>query len=770
MDMSMDETPSISQMALLGSYVPRRCGIGTFTKDLHDAIASNTDARTMVIAMDDRPEGYAYPPEVRFQIQANRLKDYQTAAEMLNINKVDLVCVQHEFGIYGGRAGEDVVAFLRDVRMPVLTTLHTVLDDPGREQEAAMRKLINHSDRLVVMCETAQQILQDGYDVPSGRIEVIGHGIPDMPFTDTAFYKDQFGLEGRPTMLTFGLLSPGKGLELVIKALPKIVEQHPDFTYVVLGAIHPHVYKKDGNAYLISLQRLAERLGVRDNVIFHTRYVSIEELCGYLGASDFFVTPYPNKKQIVSGALAYALGAGKSVLSTPYWYAEEMLAEDRGRLFPFGDSDALAREINALMADPAATAAMRKNAYMYCRPMVWSEVGKRYYRLGQEVLHERAEKPKPVFHSRVTAPETSELPLVNLKHLRTLTDDTAIFQHAVFDVPNRFHGYCSDDTARALVAAVLHQDVTGDNEALPLAKIYLSFLHHAFNWETGRFRNFMSYDRAWLEEEGSEDVHGRCIWGLGLAASLSSDDGVMGLSSYLFSQAIQTVDTLTAPRAWAFALVGIHAYLRRFSGDSVVRRTREQLARQLHQAFVDNASEDWPWLEDYVTYDNAKLPHALILSGQWLPDSDMLDQGLESLEWLCDQQLNEEGRVSLIGNDGWMTRDGRRARFDQQPVDAMALVEACAEAHRSTQDAKWARRAHLFLGWFLGNNDTESMLYNSGSRGCRDGLQIDGPNLNEGAESTLAWLIALLNMHQLRRESATGVSRDVKELAPVEQT
>lgn len=747
----------LQTLALLGTYVPRQCGIGTFTKDLREALALKKDLRTMVLAMDDTQSGYPYPPEVRFQIQASRFKDYQVAADLLNINQIDAVLVQHEFGIFGGRAGDHVIALLRKLRMPTMVTLHTVLAQPNSEQMAVMRELIALSDRLVVMCSKAVGILTDVYKAPAQKITVIPHGIPDVPFTDPAFFKDQFDFEGRPTLLTFGLLSPGKGLEVVIEALPTIAKRHPEVVYVILGAIHPHVFKSSGNSYLASLELLAEKRGVRDHVVFHNRFVNQDELCRYLGAADVFITPYPNKAQITSGTLAYAMGAGKAVVSTPYWYAEEMLAEDRGRLFPFGDSSRLAELVNELLDDPVACAAMRKRAYLHCRPTVWKEVGRSYARLARAVLRERAHHPRPVSQFHVSLADTAALPEVSVTHLREMTDDTGILQHAVYATPDRNHGYCADDNARALVAATLYQEVTGDESLVPLAGIYLAFLHHAYNPATRRFRNFMSYGRTWQEEVGSEDVHGRSLWALGLTTALGSNNALLSLANRLFCNALESMEAIHSPRSWAFALVGIHAYLRRFSGDSFARRMRDQLALRLYELFTRNSTPDWPWCEEAVTYDNAKLPHALILSGQWMPHADMLSQGLRSLDWLVRQQIGESGRISLIGNQGWMTRSGQRARFDQQPVEAMSMVEACAEAYHCTGEPQWRERARSFLNWFLGNNDTESMLYDSETGGCRDGLHANGPNLNQGAESTLAWLVALLSLTQLRRGYATGI-------------
>ena len=744
----------VQTFALLGTYVPRRCGIATFTKDLRDALVAEGERyQTQVVAVDDIPAGYAYPEEVRFQIRAGSIQDYGVAADLLNINQIDVAVIQHEFGIYGGRAGDHVLALMRNLRMPVITTLHTALTEPSPQQAAVMRELTLISDRLVVMCDRAVQILRDVYKTPRSKIAVIPHGIPDVPFVDSAFYKDQFGLEGRTILLTFGLLSPGKGLETAIEALPAIVERHPDVVYVILGAVHPHIFKREGNTYLASLQRLAQKRGVREHVAFHSRYVSLDELCRYLGAADMYLTPYTNKAQIVSGALAYAMGAGKAVISTPYWYAEEMLADGRGRIVPFDDPDALAEAAVALLDNPVQRDAMRKRAYMRCRNMVWKEVARQYILLANDILKERNRNPKPVFCFGAERTDITTLPDIDTSHLRRLTDDTGVLQHAIYAVPDRTHGYCTDDNSRALVAAVNYYDLTGDDSVLDLTNTYLSFLHHAFDADAKRFRNFLSYDRQWLDETLCEDAHGRSIWALGAVVAEAPNDAMLSFASRLFYSAVESVESLRSPRAWAFALIGMHTYLERFSGDAFVRRARATLANRLHEQYVRNASPEWPWCEDSLTYCNARLPHALILSGQWLPDQKMLEQGLRSLEWLVRLQVDESGQVSLIGNNGWLERSGARARFDQQPVDALALVEACAEAYRHTQDPVWRTRAERCFGWFLGNNDTQSVLYDYATGGCRDGLHANGPNLNEGAESTLAWLIALLDIHRLHQKA-----------------
>ena len=762
----------VQTVALLGSYTPRQCGIGTFTKDLRDALADELgDGATLVVAMDDQGGTYDYPPEVRFQIPQHKQSAYLPPADLLNINQIDVCLIQHEYGIFGGNDGSHVLDFARDLRMPIITTLHTVLPNPSPGQRAVLREIVKVSDRVVVMSRSAEQILTDVYGAKPTRIAYIPHGIQDVPFVDPNYFKDQFGVEGRKVILTFGLLGPGKGLEVVLRAMPKVVESHPEVVYIILGATHPHIVRKEGHAYRHSLERLVEELGIENNVVFHNRYVSLEELNGYIGVADVYVTPYPNPQQITSGTLAYAMGAGKPVVSTPYLYAKEMLGEGRGRLFDFGNSDQLADQLIGLFDDEQERTAIRTRAYKFARPMVWKEVARSYIALANQVLSERAVFPKQIRFQRALASDVESTPELNLAHLHRLTDGVGIFQHAIYSTPDRNHGYCIDDNARALIAALSAYDLTKDEAVLPLIDTYLSFIHHGFNEPERRFRNFMSYDRRWLEDVGSEDVHGRAIWALGHAVKLAPTDAISSLAMRLMVPAMEKLETFTSPRAWAFALIGIEDYLVRYSGDTHARRVRQMLATRLFEHFKANSDDTWPWLEDTLTYDNAKLPHALLVAGKGMNDGPMVAQGLKSLEWLVHQQIISN-RVSLIGNHGWLDRKGNRARFDQQPVEAMATAEACAEAYRLTGDDAWYDRARRFLDWFTGENDTGSALYDYQTGGCRDGLSPGGPNQNQGAESTLAWLIALVTVMDLNRtrtieanESVSGSIDDDAEVA-----
>lgn len=744
-------------VAVIGNYLPRKCGIATFTSDLVKAISARSpETDCWAVAMNDKPEKYNYPKKVRFEIDQHKLVDYRLAAEFLNIHQVDAVCLQHEFGIFGGPAGSHVLELLEELSAPVVTTLHTVLTEPEKQYRSVMMRLARLSDRLVVMSHRAVDILHSVYNIPRHKISYIPHGIPDMPFADSNYYKEHFGLLGRKVLLTFGLLSPNKGIEYVIQGLPKVVERIPDLHYVVLGATHPHIKETEGERYRQKLKNMVQELGLEDNVEFKNQFVTQEELCNYLLATDLYVTPYVNKAQITSGTLAYAMGTGKAVISTPYWYAEEMLGEDRGMLVPFRDSGALAEAINELLENDIQRHQIRKNAYDFSRKATWKQVAQCYTEVFNEVRSERNRRPQPFLSENDTSADSfsySELPAFKLDHMLSLTDDTGILQHATYTVANRSHGYCTDDNARALVVAAQAKSILKINPVRmnDLCNRYLGFLHHAFNPATGRFRNFMSYDRRWLEDIGSEDAHGRALWGLGMAVELLDRKEQLHLASKLFQEAATAAGIFTSPRAVAFSIIGIHSYLQTFSGDTETRRILNKLADWLYAKFEENSTEEWPWLEDKITYANGKLPHALLLAGHLTKNNDMIKTGLNALDWLLDIQT-ETGHLSPIGNQGWFVKDGVKARFDQQPLEAHSLVEASIAAYHITKDQRWLDRMLLCFNWFLGKNDLNLPLFDARSGGCRDGLESNNANQNQGAESTLAWLQSLQALYQLSAE------------------
>jgi glycosyltransferase involved in cell wall biosynthesis len=739
------------RIAFLGASLPRLCGIATFTHDLCEAVAVAAPAsQCFAGAVNDRIEVYDYPSRVRFELDEKDLDSYRRAADFLNFNNADVLCVQHEFGIYGGSAGSHLLALLKEVRMPVVTTLHTVLREPNAARQKVMEELLRRSDRLVVMARKGAEILRETYGVPDTKVDIIPHGIPDMPFIDSSFYKAQFGVEGRTVLLTFGLIGPGKGIEYAIEALPEIMKWHPNVVYLVLGVTHPHLVAREGESYRLGLERLAEDRGVKEHVIFYNRFVSLDDLKEFIGATDIYLTPYLNEAQITSGTLAYVFGAGKAVVSTPYWHAQELLADGRGILVPFRDPYAIAEGVRAFLDDPARLQETREKAYQIGREMIWPAVAQRYIESFQRARTERRAAPRSAFAGWTLASRPYNLPPLRLDHIVRMSDGTGIIQHATFNVPNFNEGYCTDDNARAFILCNL-LDELGDrppSENLDrLATIYLAFLSAAMNRETGRFRNFMSHGRQWLEDSGSEDSHARALWAAGTGAARSRNEGHRKLAAHLFERGLSVVESFSSPRAWAFALLGIHEYLRPLPGHSIVKALREVLTLKLIGLWKNCATENWPWFESSATYENARLCQALLLSGQWMAHAEAREIGLKSLGWLASVQKTQAGHFRPIGSNGFYERDGAHAYFDQQPVEAQAMVSACLEAFRATQDGSWSREAKRAFEWFLGRNDLGLPLYDSSSGGCSDGLHQDRVNENQGAESTLAFHLSLAEMN-----------------------
>jgi len=745
----LKETSKILKIAFVGDHLPRKCGIATFTSDLLSSVAhACPHCQCFAVSVNDIPGGYEYPDVVRFEIEEQDLSSYLRAADFLNISNVDIVCLQHEFGIYGGPAGGHILALLRELRMPVVTTLHTLLPEPEPDQRRVMEGLISLSTRLVVMADRGRQMLEDIYQAPPAKIDLILHGIPDVGFVDPTYFKDQFGVEGKVVLLTFGLLSPNKGIEYVLNALPGILREFPDVVYIVLGATHPNELREHGEAYRLSLEILAKKNKIDKNVIFYNQFVDLENLKEFIGAADLYITPYLNEKQITSGTLSYAFGAGKAVVSTPYWHATDLLAEERGVLVPFADAPAITREVTALLRDDTRRNAMRKNAYRLGRDMIWSNVAQLYMNSFEGSRLEVAAAPsRKSLVTKTLDQKPRELPVTNLGHLWRMTDSTGLYQHANFSIPNFSEGHCTDDNARAFILAVLldEQGEDPDNMRM-LATTSAAFLNHAFDMKTKRFHNHLSFDRRWVDEQGSEDCQGRALWALGIGVGRSPFRSFQMMAGQLFALALPALVGFTSPRAWAFGLIGIHEYLRRLSGDSLVTQIRETLTCRLMKLFDAASHPDWQWFEEELSYDNAKLAHALILSGQATGQQAVLERGLRALRWLTELQMSEQGHFRPIGSNGFYRRGGVRATFDQQPIEAQATVSACLEAFRATSDIWWYEQAQSAFDWFIGSNDLGLEVYSPETGGCRDGLHVDRVNSNQGAESTLAFLLSLAEM------------------------
>lgn len=764
------QAPSLHRVAFLGNHPPRMCGLATFTGDLCAAVAGALpDAECFVMAMTEAGAHYAYPPEVWLDIAENDLRSYRRAATFLEDVNADVLCVQHEYGIFGDADGERILALLARASMPVVATLHTVLDSPTPGQFRVMQGIIRHSGHLVVMTERAKRILASVHGAATDRITVIPHGIPElatqMPATG---HKAEFDAVGRTVLLTFGLLSPGKGIEQAIRAMPAIVAKRPDVLYLVLGATHPNVLRSDGEAHRNTLKSLAAELGVGDHVRFLDRFVDLPTLTRAIAAADIYLTPYLNEAQSVSGTLAYSFGMGKAVVSTPYWHAAELLAEGRGVLVPFADPAAIAGAVTGLLDDPERLRRMRDGAFAMGNEMRWPRIGERYRAVFEqmrlEAPHHRrrlaaAVPPEqPRLAMRRTSAPGDPLPALNFTHLARMLDPTGIAQHATLSIPDRSHGYCLDDNARGLILATLLPSQDQDSAAATPPDLFgntAAFVQHAWDAETGRFRNFMAYDRRWLEAAGSDDSHGRAVWSIGTVAAQADDASHRSWAHGLLERALPPVLTLTSLRAWAFGLLGAIEALAVRPGDRRLMRLRTLLAEKLVDHLRGSRRPGWTWFEDILSYDNARLPQALIAAGHQAGIVAWVDEGTEALAWLCDIQRAEAGHFRPIGSEGFWRRGGERAIHDQQPLEAAATVAACLTAWRSSGDGTWLTEAERAFAWFVGDNDLGLPLHDARTGGCHDGLLCDRVNRNQGAESTLAFLMAAHEMQAARAEASS---------------
>lgn len=713
--------------------------------------------------MSDRDD-YVYPKRVRHQIAESDHGSYAPAADFLNRRGYDVLSVQHEYGIFGGEAGSHLMSLVRSAKMPIVTTLHTVLREPSPSQKTVMDELLQLSERVVVMSQRAVGILADVHDVCPDKVDLIPHGIPEIPESAGKALREKLGIDG-PMILTFGLLSPDKGIQYVIGAMPKIVAELPGATYVVVGATHPHVRASSGEVYRESLAALAKDLGVASNVRFVDRFVPTEELVQYLAAMDVYVTPYLNPKQITSGTLAYSVGAGKAVISTPYAYAEELLAEGRGMLVPFRDAEGIADAVLRMQADPEARQEMGRRAAEFGKHMLWPEVGKSYLKSFSKAKRDSAERLRLlVLEPMVAASSPETLPEMRLGHLCDLTDDTGILQHATFTVPNRSEGYCVDDNARALLfTAYLETESPLPERLATHQSRYLSFVQHAYNPVNGRFRNFMGYSRGWLESAGSEDSHGRSLWALGAIVGRCRDEGRREAAQAAFEKGVAAMDAATSPRTWAYGVLAADEFLRAVPDEPSAWVLRQTMAERIWRQYELCQSGDWPWFEQSLTYANARLPQALILAGEALENREMAKAGLKSLAWLMNLQTGSIGVFAPIGTNGFYVRGGDRAVFDQQPLEAWSSMSACLTAHRVTGNPIWLDEARRAFRWFLGQNILGKPLYDKSTGGCHDGLHDDRVNRNQGAESTLSFLCALTEL----RQATTPAPAAKSTVAPV---
>ncbi|AKB21879.1 glycosyltransferase family 4 protein [Methanosarcina sp. WH1] len=776
------------RVLFIGTYVPKECGIATFTFDLLNSVSGvHDDIHCEVIALNDPSENHNYPEEVVFQIERDKLEDYYRAADFINQSDADIVCLQHEFGLFWGNAGDYIFALLSGINKPVITTMHTVIREPEPEYRTSTEKLIQYSEKLVVMSQTAVDMLKDVYKVPDEKIEIIFHGLPDYPFDNCSKYKQMLNLKGTPLILTFGLLSQNKGIESILEALPELVSQYPDLVYLVLGATHPMVKKHNGEAYRQYLMKRVSELGLENNVVFHDKFVEKEELCNYILASDIYASPYLSREQIVSGALTYAIGMGKAIVSTPYWYAQEMLSDNRGLLVDFGDTAGFKNSLLYLIENPKECNNMRRNAYDFGRKMTWKNIGKEYNTVFSKAL--KHYNVSPGVQNRFNfLPD--QLPEVKLDHIKLLTDDVGIIQHTNLGVPARHYGYSTDDVGRGLVALTLLID--SQEKAAELWKLittYMSFLEHA-QTDTGHFHNFMSYRREFLDEEGSEDTLGRAVYGLGHVISCPYlSKNIRTLAYTLVSKSRKQMERLSYPRAKAYTMCGLYEMLRagvdedsfesifnthRDAGrsiDSLIEDNFESIfishADSLIDLYEANRKEGWNWFEPTVTYSNAKLSESLILAYNYTKDRTYRRVGLNTLDFLTDIQWKGEF-FDIVGNQGWYSCDGEKPIFDQQPIEAGYLTQAYISAYETVRERRYLELARYSFEYFLGRNRLQTLMYDYSTGSVCDGLNCNGMNCNQGAEPVICFLMALssLNKHADKAYSTLFQPAAIEEVLP----
>ncbi len=746
------------KVVFISSFLPRKCGIATFTSDLitSTTLAAKGEFEPLVVAMQSGSQKYDDP--VKFEIRENVKSDYICAADYINFSHVDVVCVQHEFGIFGGEAGSYLNLLLNRLKAPIITTLHTVMDEPDPALCKSLIEVCNASHSVITMNKRGVDMLRDIYKISRKKIKLIAHGIPDLPFVDSNYYKHQFGLEDRKTILTFGLLNKNKGIEIMLKAMPTIIKADPTVIYIVLGMTHPNVLKHEGESYRFSLQQMVKDLGLEEHVIFHNRFVNEQELHNFLCAAEIYVTPYQSPKQLTSGTLSFAVGTGKAVVSTPYWAAEELLADGRGKLVPFGDSRQIAKAIVEILTSDSLFYSLRRRAYDYGRSRTWPRIGQAYWKLFSA-------KRLPVriaTKSTLSAAETIshiEVPEPSLEHLIKLTDDTGLYQHAKFTIPNREYGYCTDDNARGVIAMERYYTQYPDPQALKLLDTYLSFIIHSQNSD-GTVKNMMNFDRTWFKKEAKSDAFGRVLWAFGTVMAKPPTPLYLSVIKDCFDQSVEHIQR-QLPKGMAYSMLGMCDYLKQFPGASEIKRQLELAAEGLVAQYEESHYPDWQWFEDALTYDNAVLPHAMFVAGMVCENKKYIAIAEKTCEFLLANTFNGK-HFSFIGCNGWYERGRTRATFDQQPIDAAGVVMMLRAAYDATQNDRFLTLQRKAFDWFLGRNDLHIPLYDFRTKGCNDGLMSDGVNMNQGAESTLSFLLSLLAV--VESFAIIGKTKDGKEV------
>ncbi|MGY4884655.1 MAG: glycosyltransferase [Nanobdellota archaeon] len=739
----MDEKELIefkdSKICFLSNFPPKECGIATFTQDLITALNKkfNPKVKSRVIALNEESSIYNYDSRVILEMNKDYLEDYISMAKRINrSDKIKLVCIQHEFGIFGGEYGSYIIPFLETITKPVVVTFHSVLPEPNNLRKNVVKFICDKCAATIVMAESAIDILHNDYGVPRNKIHVIRHGIPDTPLKDAEPFKKKLRLENKIVLSTFGLLSRGKGIEYMIKALPYLVKKYPNLLYVIIGETHPVIRKREGEEYRNSLIDLVKKLKLQDNVKFYNKYLDLNEIIEYLLATDIYICTNLERNQIVSGTLSYAMGCGKAVVSTPNLYAEEVLNHERGMIAELQNPKSYADCIDKLLSNPDLRKRIEQNAYSFARSMIWPNVASGYLHLFNKVVKLREEI-------------TEKYPKIKLNHLRNLTDNTGCIQFSKLSVPDNSSGYTVDDNARALIVATIHDRLYNSEISKELSNIYLNFLEKVHD-EEGKF-NDMSYEDEKLIQT-SEDAIGRTLWSLGHLINHTKNQEHLEKAKRMFDRAHLHIEEDSSPRAKAFTLIGLYHYYKKYNDEKILSKIIS-LVDTLVDSYKKEATQDWNWFESYLTYSNSKLPEVLFLAYNLTKNPEYLDIAEKSLKFLTNLVFFKD-ELSPIGQNGWYNRHGTRSFFDQQPIDASSMVQTYLTAYTITNKEDYYNNAVLAFNWFLGKNHLKQMIYNDVTGGCHDGLSKSSINLNQGAESTIEYLISRLMLEEIKKEQA----------------
>ncbi|MBN2368347.1 glycosyltransferase family 4 protein [Candidatus Woesearchaeota archaeon] len=725
----MDNPPCILFMS---TFPPRECGLATFTDDLTGAMENNfsNKFRFRILAMNkDVTNMYDYPKKVLLQINDTDIQEYIDAAKHINrTESIKLVSIQHEFGIFGGRLGDYLIPFLEILKKPVVITFHSVIPNPSNEMKRIVQSLANKTSCFVVMAKKAVDILRKDYEI-STDIAVIPHGIPTVPLAASAKEKSKMNFSKRTILSTFGMMSKDKGYEYVIGALPKLIKKHPDLLYLIIGQTHPVVRKREGEKYRNHLENMVKKLGLHNHVKFYNKYLSLKEILRFLQATDLYISPCLNPNQITSGTLAYALGSGRAVVSTPFLHAQEAVTQDRGLLVEFRNPGSYAAAISRILSEPAKKLAMEKKAYEYTRNMRWPNVAEQYVKIFDKYISGK-----------------KALPELKLDHLIHLTDDFGILQFAKGTTPDTESGYTLDDNARALITCCMYYNIYNDESVIQLIEKYLKSIEHVLQ-EDGRLFNNIKSNREVDTDEWSEDAHSRGIWALGyLISSNKLPQKMREKAKEIFHRSLEPLNFIKSPRSAAFSIIGLYHYNQIEDSAEALEMIRK-LAGFLVSCHKNCSTEEWQWFEEYLTYSNSKLPEALLYSYLATGNEEHLRIAKASLGFLKSVTF-ENGIFAPIGQDGWYFMNGKKAHYDQQPVDAASMVQTLILAHNICDEKSYMDKANYAFSWFLGRNYLNKRLYDPCTGGCHDGLGRNSINLNQGAESTISYLMARLNIEE----------------------